>query len=75
VLPIDMYHLQAPTFSEDVKQFIVEFSEVATICRWSAQVTLIQLHLCLMEAGKPYDIGQEVSKIFDALRARFGLIA
>jgi len=38
VLPMDGYHLRAPTFSEeeDVEQFITEFSDVAAICQWLA---------------------------------------
>jgi len=48
-LPMDMYHLRAPIFSEkeDVEQFITEFSDVAAICRWPARVTLSQLRLRL----------------------------
>jgi len=44
-LPVGRYHLRAPIFSgeEDVEQFITEFSDVTTICRWPARVTLIQL--------------------------------
>jgi len=34
-LPMDRYHLRAPTFcgEEDVEQFITEFIDVAAICR------------------------------------------
>jgi len=76
-LPMDRYHLRAPIFSgeEDVEQLITEFSDVAAICRWPARVTLIQLRLCLTGPGKPYEIGQDVGDIFEALRARFGLTA
>jgi len=74
--PMNRYHLRAPTFSgEDVEQFIAEFSDVAAICWWLARVALIQLRLCLMEAAKPYGIGQDVGDIFNGLRARFGLTA
>jgi len=76
-LPMDRYQLWAPIFSgeEDVEQFITEFSDVAAICRWPNRVTLIQLRLCLTGPAKPYEIGQDVGDIFEALRARFGLTA
>jgi len=75
VLPVDRYHLQAPTFlGEDVEHIIAEFSDVAAICRWPAKVTLIQLWLCLTEAAEPYVVGQDVGDIFDVLRARFRLV-
>jgi len=76
-LPMDRYHLRAPIFSveEDVEQFITEFSDVAAICRWPNQITLIQLRLCLTGPAKPCGISQDVGDIFEALRARFGLTA
>jgi len=76
-LPMDRYHLRAPIFSgeENVKQFITEFSDVAAICRWPNRVTLIQLRLCLTGPAKPYEIGQDVGDIFEALRAKFRLTA
>jgi len=76
-LPINRYHLRAPTFSgeEDVKQLIAEFSEVAFICQWPARVALIQLRFCLTGSTKLYGIGQDFGDIFDALRAQFGLTA
>jgi len=76
-LPMDMYHLWAPTLSgeEDVEQFITEFSDVAAICKWPNRVTLIQLRLCLTGSPKPYGISQDVGDIFEALRVRFGLTA
>jgi len=58
-----------------VEQFITEFSDVAAICRWPPRVTLIQLRLCLTGPAKPYEIGQDVDDILEALRARFGLTA
>jgi len=76
VLLIDRYHLRAPIFSgKDVEQFIIEFSDVAAVCRWPNRVTLIQLRLCLTGLAKPYEISQDVGDIFEALRARFGLTA
>jgi len=59
-LPLDRYHLRAPTFceEEDVKQFIAEVSDVAAIYIWPAKVNLMQLQLCLMETAKPYVIGR-----------------
>jgi len=76
-LPMDRYHLRALIFSgeEDVEQLITEFSNVTAICRWPNRVTLIQLRLCLTGPTKPYEIGQDVGDIFEALRARFGLTA
>lgn len=74
-LPIDRYHLWAPTIcrEEDVKQFIAEFRDATAICRWPARVTLIQLRLCLTRSVKPYGISQDVDSIFEVLRVRFGL--
>jgi len=74
---MDRYHLRPLIFSGevDVEQFITEFSDVAAICRWPNQVTMIQLWLCLTGLAKPYGLGQDVGDIFEALRARIGLTA
>jgi len=69
------YRLKAPVFtgSEDVEQFIQEFSEVIDITQWPPWVALIQLRMAPTEQAKPYELRTSVDGIFTVLRARFGI--
>jgi len=74
--PGDRFCLKAPVFNGegDVEQFLQEFHKVAVASEWPAHVELLQIRSCLAARAKPYEVGPSMNHIFEALRARFGLI-
>jgi len=68
-------NLKASTFDRDwdVEQFFREFEDVGTIAEWPALVMLLQLRICPTDRANCYGMGPDVSHIFQALRAQFGM--
>jgi len=75
--PGDRYCLKPPTSggNSDVKQFIHEFENVATIAEWPAPVHVLQLRVCLTGWARSFALRPDEVYIMRALPTRFGLAA
>ena len=69
------FQVKAPTFDGegDVEQFITQFTDVARVSGWPAEIMLLQLRESLKEKAKGCAMGADVDTVIASLRARFGM--
>ena len=66
---------KAPEFdgSSNVEDFIQQFTDVADANEWTPGAALLHLRNRLKEEARECGQGQDVSEVFNSLRARFGM--